>query len=598
MSANTPLNNLYADPNVAAINIKSFGGIALQNASDAVNHAVAQITNANKNPTAQGAIYFPPHTYTIKTSCTIPAGVRVVMEKGAVFSVDSGKTLTIAGPLDAPLSQVFSGSGTVSLTGPIEYILPQWWGAVGDGDTNCTTAIQAAITAAAGQSWGSGTVTRGATVYFAPGQYKTTATLSLDNCRGVRLLGANWTYGSGFWGESTIKGTSTTLSLIDVGTTNNTQITIEKLTLAGSTSSPGTSSKDCHAITGTDCDAIRLIDLNIHGWGGSAVKLLSCFETYFEHVQATGCMFAYGSVTSNTGVIHLTGTEHTFFYCNINGPFGDGVAGQYTSGYVAGIFVDGSPVQGIFTTAAYCEVGWHFGTSVGTGRSSLYQCRADFNQGHGFWVEGADVGFTRCVAYTCGLAADATYSGFNTVKGASQFVIRNDFSNCIVDSASAGYLGNTNRMLYGFTDTNTSAGNTTILHNRYDALCRIGSNMAAAARVFNFTGAIVPAWDGLRYRQALTGSTATTTFDGEEGNLWVLTCASGQATEVNAENLVAGQEYTLYIIQHATPGTVTLASEFTKVQPFISPAASKHLSCRFYSDGTSLYQVGGWSGDT
>ena len=68
------------------------------------------------------------------------------MVKGGSFTVASGKTLTIDVPFSAGLYQVFSGAGSVVFgAGLVTEVYPQWWGAVGDGVTDDTAAIAAAI---------------------------------------------------------------------------------------------------------------------------------------------------------------------------------------------------------------------------------------------------------------------------------------------------------------------------------------------------------------------------------------------------------------------------------------------------------------------
>ena len=94
-----------------------------------------------------GTVLFPKGTYRIGSSITLDENVRFVNK--AKLSIDSGITVTISGVIDASMHQIFSGAGNVSLTaGSCEYVLPQWWGAVGDGSTNCTSAFNAAVAAA------------------------------------------------------------------------------------------------------------------------------------------------------------------------------------------------------------------------------------------------------------------------------------------------------------------------------------------------------------------------------------------------------------------------------------------------------------------
>jgi len=65
-------------------------------------------------------------TYTVSTDLAIPSTITVRAMTGAQISVDSGKTLAIAGQVIAPNAQIFTGSGTTTVAG-----YPQndaWWG--------------------------------------------------------------------------------------------------------------------------------------------------------------------------------------------------------------------------------------------------------------------------------------------------------------------------------------------------------------------------------------------------------------------------------------------------------------------------------------
>jgi hypothetical protein len=105
--------------------------------------AVAALTAASA---AGGPVLIPAGTYLIDqdVTCTAP-----LVFAGGKFSIASGKTLTINGPVQAPIKQIFSGSGTVVFgSGAVGAAYPQWWGAKGDGVANDTAAFQAAVNAA------------------------------------------------------------------------------------------------------------------------------------------------------------------------------------------------------------------------------------------------------------------------------------------------------------------------------------------------------------------------------------------------------------------------------------------------------------------
>lgn len=108
----------------------------------------ATITAAiNDIGSTSSTIKLAPGTWIISNDITIPSNISIIIPKGAIASVASGKTLTINGPLDDGLWQKFSGSGSVLGIGSGKEFCPQWWGAIGDGVTNDSVAFNAALTA-------------------------------------------------------------------------------------------------------------------------------------------------------------------------------------------------------------------------------------------------------------------------------------------------------------------------------------------------------------------------------------------------------------------------------------------------------------------
>lgn len=69
---------------------------------------------------------------------------------GGKLVMAAGGSITIAGPVQAPLSRIFdtSGGGTVTFSGLVQWAFPEWWGAVdADATTTTTLAFQASLTA-------------------------------------------------------------------------------------------------------------------------------------------------------------------------------------------------------------------------------------------------------------------------------------------------------------------------------------------------------------------------------------------------------------------------------------------------------------------
>jgi hypothetical protein len=109
-----------------------------------LNDAISQI-GSNK-----AAIVIAPGTWTISNNVTFPNTTTVIIPQGTTLNVASGKTITFNGDIITGIYQIFSGSGTATINkNPVIY--PEWWGALGDGSTDDTTAITTAIAASSGK---------------------------------------------------------------------------------------------------------------------------------------------------------------------------------------------------------------------------------------------------------------------------------------------------------------------------------------------------------------------------------------------------------------------------------------------------------------
>jgi parallel beta-helix repeat protein len=110
---------------------------------DTLAHALTTIS------TDQVTLRIPVGTVAITADTTIPANITLKLERGAVLAVATTKTLTINGGLEAGLYPIFActGTGKVNLTAStkIQQVYPQWWGATGDGSTDDTLAVAAAV---------------------------------------------------------------------------------------------------------------------------------------------------------------------------------------------------------------------------------------------------------------------------------------------------------------------------------------------------------------------------------------------------------------------------------------------------------------------
>lgn len=84
---------------------------------------------------------------TLTANATIPSTTALSIRKGGRIDLN-GFTLTINGAFSAGSYQVFSGAGSVIFgDSSVKFVVPQWWGALGDGSTDDYAAIAAALAA-------------------------------------------------------------------------------------------------------------------------------------------------------------------------------------------------------------------------------------------------------------------------------------------------------------------------------------------------------------------------------------------------------------------------------------------------------------------
>ena len=126
------------------VSVKDFGAVG-----DGVTDDTAAIQAAIAS-TASGTILLSNGTYKISGTVTIPETHAFWFAKNAMLSFAASSVITIAGEIDAPSYQIFTGAAlsTAPIFNNIGRLDIRWFGAKGDGVTNDTTAIQATINAA------------------------------------------------------------------------------------------------------------------------------------------------------------------------------------------------------------------------------------------------------------------------------------------------------------------------------------------------------------------------------------------------------------------------------------------------------------------
>lgn len=113
------------------------------NGNDALDDRAA-LASADAAAVAAGAaVFFSPGTYLVNSNLTLH---NVWFAPGAMISPATGIVVTISGTITAnPAQQIFTGAGTISMPTAGPGVWANWWGAVGDGSHDDTSASQAAV---------------------------------------------------------------------------------------------------------------------------------------------------------------------------------------------------------------------------------------------------------------------------------------------------------------------------------------------------------------------------------------------------------------------------------------------------------------------
>jgi hypothetical protein len=114
---------------------------------------------------------------TLSSSVTVGENINLKYLMGCETDTN-GYTLAIRGSVDPVPYSCFTGSGSVRITGPVDYVYPQMWGADASGAVDSTSAFQSAVDS----------VSTGITVRVPAGTYKLG---SIEIPDGTKIEGAS-----------------------------------------------------------------------------------------------------------------------------------------------------------------------------------------------------------------------------------------------------------------------------------------------------------------------------------------------------------------------------------------------------------------------
>lgn len=385
----------------------------------------AGLVGTSNGTTVQQALDSKP-TATLDTDGTLAANSdgRVASQKATKTYADAKSTALAASGGSALVGHIAAGAGATARTVQSklrDFVSVKDFGAVGDGVTNDTAAIQAAIDYVASLGGGQ--------VFFPPvtGYYLVTG-LALK--QGVTLTSGMTAYGYAAGPVDTVRiGSNTAGWVIDTPATAITSVGIIGLTITGpgaGTATGGVRFRNVSWSTVTYCNFNNFENQGFLHVSGLAVTISYCLTTncLLDRTRAAPA----GSIELQSGT-----TDDWLLGIEANTSLG-GVTDANL--YCRAILIDGA---NHFVTDCIGEFS-DIGISVVGDFCRFSGCRADLNWGHGFFINN-DTGFasknqfSNCLALNNSQGTSNTYDGFHATAKSNN----NAFSNCISEGGQHRY---------------------------------------------------------------------------------------------------------------------------------------------------------------
>lgn len=429
----------------------------------------------------------------------------VVVNSGVV-AVSANASVSLASDAET-IAGASSGKAVTpaSLASTRPYVDVHTYGAVGDGSTDDTSAITAALAAGLALSGFSGGAypDRRPEVHLRPNKKYDISAITIPQC--VVLVG------NGSELNATATGTMVTLSK-DAG--------IRDCLLRGLGS--GTALTGIH-IPSTSVRS-RISNVQFDSFAGSAI-LVEGNAAQIEKCFAQNCVLADTVLASPKGVLHIEGSsanDNTVRDCE----FTASNTAMSASGNAYAVVVAG---KSNFLDGVIAEISDH-GFYLSGNHNMFSNCRADLNRGHG-WVCASGTGdLASCTALSNGREATNTYDGFRVTGGSYHF------SACSADVLSTLTAV---QHRYGFSDASAS----TLTGSQFDATCYSNQHATAPISVADPSAKVIPT-QGPFLNTSGSGTTWNVQTYRWPHSCWNL-AASGARNLETLTNAVPGMRVTL-----------------------------------------------------
>lgn len=248
-------------------------------------------------------------TSNLTSSGTLTTSVPIIWDGGTIVKTASDK-IVFSDAFEAPPVSVFTGFSSDDITG-LEESRPEWFGAVRDGATSDTTAVQNSI-----DSLGSG-----GTLLLTKGDYRVSGLITFDTAAVVKGYGAIFSWASDTTADRGIRVTASDVEIYGIelngpqhAATVSTQIGIFAYGADSSNYLTGIVIQDCNihdwgesSIQGRFLSKAKILNNNVHENYASGIKVLSDLYSMIKgnHVWEIGITKAddaYGiGATKNNG---------------------------------------------------------------------------------------------------------------------------------------------------------------------------------------------------------------------------------------------------------------------------------------------------------